>query len=129
MQQMRAQVAAEAPLEACGLLAGAEGRVLKVYALENELRSPTRFRIAPQEQLAAFMEIEEAGWELLAIYHSHPGGPPHPSTSDIAEALYPEALHLIWDGSGPDWQARAFRIQGNEYHEIPLNVEEAATSA
>ena len=129
-EQMRAQVEAEAPNEACGLLAGLEGRVDQVFALENELHSPTRFRSNPRQQLAAFEAIETAGQDLLAIYHSHPSGPPHPSATDVVEALYPGVAHLIWHRAGGEWQAQAFSIEGNRYATIPLLIEtEPATSS
>jgi proteasome lid subunit RPN8/RPN11 len=41
------------------------------------------------------VEWEDAGLELLAIYHSHPQGPEGPSETDIAMATYPEATYII----------------------------------
>ena len=87
---------------ACGLLAGTAldgvGQVKIAIPVSNALHSPVRFRMAAEEQLAAFLHIEELGFELLAIYHSHPHGPASPSSTDLAEAFYPEALTLIWSG-------------------------------
>lgn len=127
-QAMQAHVAAEAPLEACGLLAGTGSTILKVYCLENELRSPTRFRIAPRAQLEAFEGIEAQGMQLLAIYHSHPEGPSQPSPTDIAEAFYSEALHVIWSRAEGQWDCRAFRIGADGASEVELHlIEEQAT--
>lgn len=119
-EEMRAQMAAVAPLEACGLLAGGVSGSEAVFAIENELASATHFRMNARQQVAAFAAIEEAGWTLLAIYHSHPGGPPHPSETDLAEALYPGVAHLIWAQGAGVWNCRAFlldggQIQGLEY--------------
>jgi proteasome lid subunit RPN8/RPN11 len=67
----------------------------------------------PGEQLKAMLAIEEAGEELLAIYHSHPGGPAWPSPSDVAEAAYPGVIHLIWYRQAGDWECGGFLIEGD----------------
>ncbi|HIP96111.1 MAG TPA: M67 family peptidase [Anaerolineae bacterium] len=85
----------EHPNEACGLLAGVEGRVEKVYSMTNAAHSPVTYRLDPEEQYRAFMEIEEEGWELLAIYHSHSHSPAYPSATDLELAFYPDSLYLI----------------------------------
>ena len=93
--QMLAHVQAEYPLEACGILAGRAGRVMHLYAIENSLRSPTAYRMDPQQQLMAMLDIEEQAWEMAAIYHSHPRGPETPSPTDVAQAYYPDAIQVI----------------------------------
>lgn len=121
-EQMNAQVAAAAPLEACGLLAGAQGASQHIFEITNELASPTHFSMAPSEQLAALLEIERHGWELLAIYHSHPAGPPQPSRTDLAEARYPGVAHLIWAQDAGVWSCRGFLLDGGEIREIDVVV-------
>ncbi len=93
----------EYPNEACGLLAGKacpeqgrrDGRVEKVYQMTNTEHSPVTYRLDPEEQYRAFIEIEEEGWELLAIYHSHSHSPAYPSATDLELAFYPDSLYLI----------------------------------
>jgi proteasome lid subunit RPN8/RPN11 len=111
-EEMRAHVTAEAPLEACGLLAGSEGTSQAVFRIQNELASSTHFRMQSKEQLKAFLAIEGAGWQLQAIYHSHPEGPPRPSQTDVAEALYPGIVHLIWSAQESEWNCAAFLLDG-----------------
>lgn len=78
------------------MLAGDElGRVTAVYPIENNLHSPTAYQMNPQQQLKAMLELEANGWQMLAIYHSHPNGPETPSLTDIQQTTYPEALSLI----------------------------------
>jgi proteasome lid subunit RPN8/RPN11 len=83
------------PAEGCGFLGGRENRPLAVYPVENALDSPTAYRMEPAAQLAALLAIEAAGWEPLAIYHSHPNGPQRPSASDIGQWRYPDSVMLI----------------------------------
>ncbi len=118
----------EYPNEACGLLAGRDGRVEKVYPLTNAEHSPVTYRLNPEEQFRVFTEMEEKGWELLAIYHSHTHSPAYPSATDLELAFYPEALYLIISLADPARPAlRAFRIVegavGEERVEITLSEE------
>jgi len=119
--EMRRQVAEEAPLESCGLLAGIQDEVRQVVPLPNALKSATRFRLDPNDQWAAFQQIEGAGLEMLAIYHSHPKGPPHPSQTDIDEAAYP-VVYVIWSQAEGGWQARGFWIENGAYRAVPLET-------
>ena len=118
---MRVHVAAEAPLEACGLVAGAAGTSTAVFPVTNVLHSPVRFRMAPDEQVRALLAIEAAGETLLAIYHSHPAGPPSPSPRDKAAAAY-DVVYLVWSPVGAAWLVRAFRLAGQRWQEIPLRL-------
>ncbi len=107
------------PLEACGLLAGCAGFVSQLYAVENHLRSPVAYEMEPIQQLQALLSLEEAGLELLAIYHSHPSGPQTPSPADIAQAYYPGVAQLIVslrERRRP--VARAFVIDDGDFQEI-----------
>lgn len=120
--EMLVDVKRRAPQEACGLIAGIDDRCLAVFPISNALQSPVRFRMEPHEQLEAFIHIDENNWILLAIYHSHPTGPAHPSPTDIAEAAYPEAVNLIWSPKDGDWQCRGFIIRDHQVHEIPIRI-------
>jgi proteasome lid subunit RPN8/RPN11 len=120
-EAMRDQVAADVPSESCGLLAGAGEDVQKVIPVPNALQSASRYRFSPSAQLAAFEEIEREGMEMLAIYHSHPKGPVHPSPTDIAEAFYP-VVYIIWSLREDDWQAKGFWIENGIISEVPLEI-------
>ncbi len=110
----------QAPLEACGLLAGKNGRVEKVYPIANVLASAVRFRMAPEEQLQAFLDIEALNLDLLAIYHSHPGGPPWPSPTDLAEFAYPGVLYLICYRRAGRWTCSCFSILESEVESVQV---------
>jgi proteasome lid subunit RPN8/RPN11 len=121
--EMRAHVAALAPLEACGLVAGRNGTSSAVITVTNSLSSPNRFRMDAQEQFRAFEQVEAAGQALIAIFHSHPAGPAAPSPTDIAEAAYP-VVNLIWTPVNGEWRARGFWIADNDYEEVTLEIAE-----
>ncbi len=85
----------EWPLECCGILAGKEDTVEKVFELSNSEKSPVRFSISPQQQLRVFEELETESMEMVAIYHSHPHTIPFPSETDVQLAFYPEVSSII----------------------------------
>ncbi len=119
---MSQHVACEAPLEACGLVAGAARQSQGVYPVPNVLRSPVRFRMAPEDQWRAMKTIMEQGLDILAIYHSHPTGPPWPSAIDTQEMAYPDSAYLIWAPIGQTWICRAYRWISQGFVEIPLRL-------
>ena len=118
-QEMLEHVDGQAPLEACGLLAGKDDRVEKVILVRNQAQSPVRFVMDPYEQLRAFEWIETNGLDLLGIFHSHPAGPENASVTDIAEAAY-EVVHLIWSRNQNGWKARGFWIEKGNATEVSL---------
>jgi len=85
----------EFPLEGCGILAGKKSKVKKLIKLTNTKKSSISYLADPWEQVKAFRDIEKEGFEMLAIYHSHPHTTPYPSKEDVDKAFYPETLYLI----------------------------------
>ena len=113
----------EAPNECCGLLAGRNGRVERVYPGTNVDHSPYTYLMDPKEQLAAFKEMEAAGLDLVGIYHSHTHTAAYPSRTDVAKAFYPDALYVIVSlakRDAPD--IRAFRVADGQIHEESVIV-------
>lgn len=65
-----------APLEACGLLAGENGRATKCYILANADVSPEHFSMKPEEQFAAVKDMRAgAAHETAVIIEKQKGGP------------------------------------------------------
>jgi len=85
----------EYPNEACGILAGHQGTVKKIYSMANAEPSPAFYVMEPQQQFRVMKEMRQAGLELVGIYHSHTGSQAHPSATDVSLAYYPEAVYLI----------------------------------
>jgi len=122
-QEMIAQAKEEAPYEACGIIAGKEGKGVKLYRAANAGKSTTTYRLEPEEQHKIFVEMEEKGWELWAIYHSHPAFPAYPSARDIEQAYFPDSLYLIVSLAQEKPEIRAFRIVEGEVREERLAIE------
>lgn len=105
-----------APDEACGLVAVSERRVTFFYACTNLDRSPSRFTIDPVEHFRALQHAERHGWTIGGSFHSHPGGAGGPSSVDVARALDPEWLYLIWS----EGRVRGFWIRAGVTSEARL---------
>jgi [CysO sulfur-carrier protein]-S-L-cysteine hydrolase len=119
LDEMLSHVKSESPLEACGLLAGINDRVEKVFLVRNQAQSPERFVMDPCEQLNAFDWIDASGFVLLGIFHSHPAGPETVSATDIAEAAY-DVVHVVCSKVDDQWKLRGFWIEDGKAAEITL---------
>lgn len=126
--ELVAHARAEAPNECCGMLAGRDGVATRVHRARNVEASPFMYVMDPQEQLRIFDDLDAAGEDLLAIYHSHTRSAPYPSRTDVELAFYPETPYLIvslQDRDAPEM--RAFLIRraappGEEITEEPVEV-------
>lgn len=101
----------EYPREACGIVAGADGRAQWVYPLTNVADDPTRrYVIDADEQKATVAAIRKAGRTPLAIFHSHPRTPAYPSDTDVDLAYHPGLVYVIVSLAVEPPNVRAFRI-------------------
>jgi [CysO sulfur-carrier protein]-S-L-cysteine hydrolase len=119
---MQKHVSMEAPLEACGLLAGVHNTVETVLPVQNAAQSPVKFRMDSQEQFNSFEWIEANRLDLVGIYHSHPMGPLAVSASDIAEAAY-EVVNIIWSPVAGEWNARGFWIKSGRVSKVSIEFD------
>jgi len=120
---MVAHAREEAPLECCGILAGEGGEVRKLYRTTNVERSPVRYNVDPRELLRICREVEERGWEILGIYHSHTHTEAYPSATDINLAFWPDSVYLIISLRRPEApEVRAFHIREGTVAEVKLEV-------
>jgi proteasome lid subunit RPN8/RPN11 len=98
MKEMLSHVMKGYPHEACGVLAGQDGRVVKHYPATNASDTPETFsQIGSQELLSIIQEIEDNDWSVFAYYHSHPRTPAYPSPRDITLSQgWPGTLYIIF---------------------------------
>lgn len=113
--------------EVCGLVWLSEG-LQHVRPLANVHSDPTRYyRTSTDELRSAFAEMGEGA--PLAWYHSHPGGKPDPSETDMQGAfdtqmhyliLYPEDEELMAGLGQVVGQARYWKLSAWECPEPGL---------
>jgi proteasome lid subunit RPN8/RPN11 len=120
--EMVAHARADAPNECCGMVASRDGEAVHIYRAHNAAASPLRYEIDGAEQYRIQMEIEDAGLDLGAIYHSHTRSAPYPSQTDINLAFYPDALYLIVGLADDEPAVRAYEIRDGKVSEAELAV-------
>jgi proteasome lid subunit RPN8/RPN11 len=114
----------ESPNECCGMIGGADGRARNVYRATNAEASPLRYSIDAKEQFDLMRRIEDAGEELVGIYHSHTRSPAYPSQTDVNLAGWPDAVYVIASleqREAPD--VRGFWIRDGKINDAELVVE------
>jgi proteasome lid subunit RPN8/RPN11 len=122
-QDIVAQAREEYPNEACGLIASEAGVPVRLFRMRNADESPVTYRLDPKEQLEVFNEMDDRGWDLFAIYHSHTGSEAYPSPTDVRLALYPEASYLLLSLSDDEQPVlRGFSILDGEITEHEVRV-------
>lgn len=112
----------DAPIEACGYLAGRDGVITGSYELKNIDRSTEHFSFDPKEQFAVMKEARAGGFEILAVYHSHPASPARPSKEDITLAYDPNILYVIVSLAEGREDVKAFEIKNQKVSEINLET-------
>jgi len=118
----------ERPRECCGLLAGERleglGRVKGLHRLVNSLGSAVEYESEPTSMLRAMKAIDAAGWEVLAVYHSHPTSSPVPSRKDLERNPYEEwAAHVIIGLAGEVPEVRVWWLGETTCREAEWGVE------
>jgi [CysO sulfur-carrier protein]-S-L-cysteine hydrolase len=108
------------PNEACGILAGRDGRVEQFFPAESDEPSQYYYRIEARDQIRIMNAIEDEGLELVGIYHSHVSSPAYPSRTDAEQAFWPEAVYVIVSLAGGAADVRGFRIRDMDVTEEPL---------
>lgn len=121
--EMIAHAREEAPNECCGIMAGTGDRAIKLYRARSSEKSHDRYSVDPQDLYRIYREIEDRGWELLVIYHSHTHTEAYPSATDVKLAFWPDSLYVIVSLQGPQPAIRAFRIQDGAISEEKIVLE------
>lgn len=126
--ELLAHARAEVPNEACGLLSGslADGMATSYHPARNADASPFVYTVHPEDLVRIVFGIEDAGEDLVAIFHSHTHTPAVPSPTDRRQAHYPDCFYVLASLSDPDADAtdalRAWRITDGESREVSLSI-------
>lgn len=127
-EQMLAHARSEVPNEACGLLAGdlVTGVASAYHPARNAEASPLRYDVHPDDLVRIVFGIEDAGEDLVGIFHSHTHTPAVPSPTDLRTAQYPDAFYVLATLSDPDAgpadALRAWRIVAGASSEVRLVI-------
>ena len=110
------------PNECCGIVARDGDRAVKVFPATNIHHSPTRFEIDGRDVMRILGEIDDQGWELGSIYHSHTRTAAYPSQTDVNFAAnWPGVVWLIVSLEDPEQPSvRAFEITDGAIAEVEL---------
>ena len=119
---MLRQARAEAPIEACGILAGKDSTVEKFYKMTNADQSCTHFMMTPDEQFEVARDIRNEDFQMLAIYHSHPKTPARLSAEDIRLALTPDVVYVILSLKDTKPVVKGFTVQDENINEVSVEI-------
>lgn len=121
--KMVAHAVADAPNECCGIVSSQDGEATKVYRATNTEASPFRFVIDPKQVYDIHTEIEDAGLDLGAIYHSHTRSEPYPSQTDVNfAAQWPGVQWIIVGTANGDPEVRNYQIRDGQISDAELEV-------
>jgi proteasome lid subunit RPN8/RPN11 len=127
---MRDEIVAHAragmPNEACGILAGIDGMAERFFPAEPDEPSPYYYRISSEDQIRIMNEIDDAGLDLIGIYHSHVSSPAYPSRTDAEQAFWPDAVYVIVSLADDQADVKGYRIVDFAIDEEPLVYAEPA---
>jgi proteasome lid subunit RPN8/RPN11 len=124
---------AELPNECCGLLAGRfveksaepdtrRARVEQCYPLVNAAASPKEYLSDPRSMFDAVRDMRRLGFDVLAVYHSHPTSDPVPSRTDLQRNYSPEVVNLIISLKAAEPQIRGWWLTERDYCEAEWEV-------
>ncbi|MDH7604681.1 MAG: M67 family metallopeptidase [Melioribacter sp.] len=124
LEKIKEQGRKEAPIEACGYLAGNDNVAKEVIYMKNIDNSPEHFTFDPKEQFAALKYARSKGLDLIGVYHTHPATPARMSKEDIRLANDTNIVYLIY--SLTEDVIRAFKVDKDKNVseiEVVINVE------
>ena len=125
VEEMVAHARTDAPNEACGIIAGKDGRATRLYRAINAEASPYRYSVDTKDLLRIHKDADARDEEFLVIYHSHTHTDAYPSPTDVRLAAWPDAHYVLVSLKDEPPVVRAFRILDGAVTEEPLETETA----
>jgi proteasome lid subunit RPN8/RPN11 len=125
LDQIVAHARRDFPNECCGMIATDAGRAVAVHEAQNLAASPFRFEVDGVELHHRLTQIEDAGHELGAIYHSHTRSQPYPSQTDLNFAAGWPGVEWLIVGLAADAEPeiRSFQIDDGRIAEVDIQVD------
>ena len=111
------------PGESCAILYGSSYgsrvSVQDVFLAKNIDADPlTRFTISNEELIAAYGRAEDAGTQVVGIFHSHPRSEARPSATDVRFMEINPVVWVIYSGAESGFGA--FVLDGEDVKEIEI---------
>lgn len=132
LEQLYEQMRRDAPHETCGMIGGKDGRALKIYPIQNVAENRVKnYLMDGPEQIQAMQDMDDNGYDIVAIYHSHPVTRAYPSVTDrrdaydpdLGEPTYPGTVYIIMTLMNPDApEAHGYLLNGENITETPLEI-------
>ena len=147
-QELIAHAREGTPDEVCGILAGRDGRVERVFRVSNTAdavsaergvfreresgvaapgRKPVHYYMDPRDQLRVYNEIDDLGLDVIGYYHSHTHSEARPSPTDVRLATDLTPVYVLVSLVEPA-TVRAWRIvkadatdETGDMIEVPLD--------
>lgn len=110
------------PAEGCGYLAAKDGVLSVCYKINNIDNSPEHFSMDIKQQFEAHRDARKNGYEIKAVFHSHPSTPARPSEEDKKLACDQNIFHIIVSLAEDVPVVKCFKIEGGAAKEISLEV-------
>ena len=107
--EMVAHARSELPNEACGILGGVDGTISSFHATRNSDASPYRYNVESADAVRVMYELDEAGEDIVAIYHSHTKSAAYPSRTDV-QLGDPSYVYIIVSLAQPEADLKAYRL-------------------
>lgn len=111
------------PNEACGILAGKENEVSKIYKMTNIEGSPVSYMIDSKEQFQVMKDMRQNTLSMLAIFHSHPTSTAYPSAKDVELAFYDDVVYIIISLLEKKPVVKGYSISSADIKEVTLIIE------
>ena len=146
-QELIAHAREGEPDEVCGILAGRDGRVERVFRIRNTAdtvsaergvfrdrdsgraspwRNAVHYYMDPRDQLRVYNAIDQLGLDVVGYYHSHTRSEARPSPTDVRLATDLTSFYVLVSLVEPA-TVRAWRIskadpadESGEVIEVPL---------
>lgn len=132
LEQLYEQARRDAPFETCGMIGGKDGRALKIYPVKNVAENRVKnYLMDGMDQIQAMQDMDDNGYDIVSIYHSHPVTRAYPSPTDVRDAYdpdlqeprYPGAVYIIMTLMNPNApEAHGYLLHGEAITETVLEI-------
>lgn len=117
------------PHEGCGVIAGKNSIASRVIPMKNEHHKPEEFwAFDPDDWMETNEEVEQAGEEVLCVFHSHVTKGPELSKTDVRNTFYIAGevpwLVVSFAGEEPDvavWMTKAGEVSPEPVEILPVH--------